>query len=55
MLWKIVEVSKVITVYHVQAKDEEEAWNKYYTNEDLDLVYDDCDIIDNDIEPISDD
>lgn len=55
MLWRIREIEELVTDYLVVAETEEEAWDKYYNNEDLDVELRDGQVVHNDIELIKND
>lgn len=55
MLWEIREVRQVVTDYLVTADSEEDAWNKYYSNEDAEVKSEESEVVHNDIHLINHD
>lgn len=55
MLWRIREVEELVTDYLIDAETEEEAWDRYYANEPLEVELRDGQVVHNEITLIKND
>lgn len=55
MLWEVKEVIQTVNTYWVHAENEQEAYDKYFYNKDLDFQYEESDVIHTDVKLIKSD